>query len=166
MEKSYVLSALVDNHPGVLSRISGLFTRRDYNIDSLTVAATEHINVSRMTISVTGEPSVVEQIEKQLAKQEDVRNVVFLSTDNAVIREYVLIKICCDISRRHEVISTGSIFRAKVIDVSEHSLMFELTGDSGKVDAFIELMKPFKILQVVRSGVSALPRGEGFKDEK
>ncbi len=159
MEKSYVLSALVDNHPGVLSRISGLFTRRDYNIDSLTVAATEHSDLSRMTITVTGEPATIEQIEKQLAKQEDVKGVVFLDGSNAVCREYVLVKVKCDISHRHEVISTGSIFRAGVIDVSENTLMFELTGDSGKVDAFIELMKPFEILQVVRSGVSALPRG-------
>ncbi len=159
MEKKYVLSALVENHPGVLSRISGLFTRRDYNIDSLAVATTEDDNLSRMTITVTGEPEVVEQIEKQLAKQVDVRSVVFLNSGNAVLREYVLVKVRCDISRRHEVMSTGSIFRANVIDVSDKALMFELTGDSGKVDAFIELMKPFEITQVVRSGVSALERG-------
>ncbi len=159
MEKKYVLSALVENHPGVLSRISGLFTRRDYNIDSLAVATTEDDNLSRMTITVTGEPEVVEQIEKQLAKQVDVRSVVFLDSSNAVLREYVLVKVKCDISRRQEVMSTGSIFRAKVIDVSDKALMFELTGDSSKVDAFIELMKPFEITQVVRSGVSALPRG-------
>ncbi len=159
MLKSYVLSALVDNHPGVLSRISGLFTRRDYNIDSLTVAATENPEISRMTITVTGEPEAVEQIEKQLAKQQDVRYVDFLDEKCAVIREYVLVKVRCETKKRQEVICTGDIFRAKVTDVSDHTLMFELTGDSGKVDAFIELMKPFEIIQVVRSGVSALPRG-------
>ncbi len=159
MEKYYVLSALVDNHPGVLSRISGLFTRRDYNIDSLTVATTENPKLSRMTITVKGESATVEQIEKQLEKQHDVKSVTFLETSSSVMREYVLVKVKCEMAKRQEVICTGEIFRAKVVDVSDNSLMFELSGDSGKVDAFIDLMKPFTILQVVRSGVSALPRG-------
>jgi len=155
----YILSALVENRAGVLSRISGLFTRRGYNIDSLSVAETENPRVSRMTISVRADEAMAEQIKKQIEKQVDVLEVEEMGYFTSVVREHVLIKIAAAAENRLSVIAVADIFRANVIDVSPETMMIELTGDTTKVDAFVEVVRPFGIRQVVRSGVTALRRG-------
>ena len=159
MEKRYVYSALVENRPGVLSRVSGLFTRRGYNIDSLTVAETENPAYSRMTIALHSDARTAEQIRHQLRKLIDVIEVVELSEGASVTREHVLIKLAASAEDRMSVISLTSIFRANIVDVSPDNMIVELTGDSTKTEAFIEIVRPFGILQAVRSGVSGLERG-------
>ncbi|MCR5742134.1 MAG: acetolactate synthase small subunit [Lachnospiraceae bacterium] len=154
-----VLSLLVDNQAGVLSRVSGLFSRRGYNIDSLTVGETENPSYSRMTVVADGEPEVLEQIEKQLAKLVDVVEITNLTPDKSVTRELVLVKVSADNENRHKVTEIADIFRAKIVDVSENSIMMELTGNMAKIEAFISLLKPFTLLQLVRTGVTGLLRG-------
>lgn len=154
-----VLSLYVDNTFGVLSRISGLFSRRGYNIDSLTVAATEDPAYSRMTVVVNGDDQILDQITKQLAKLEDVREIKVLSGDNSVCRELVLVKVEAGEKERQSIISTSDIFRAKIVDVSKDSLMIELTGTQAKIDAFINLLDGFKIREMVRTGITGLYRG-------
>lgn len=154
-----VLSLLVDNIPGVLSRVTGLFSRRGYNIDSLTVGVTEDERFSRMTVAVTGDHPVLEQISSQLLKLEDVRTITKLTDDGSVCRELVLVKVISDASTRQEVIAVADIFRAKIVDVSTDSLMIELTGNQAKIDAFIHLLEGFKITELVRTGITGLCRG-------
>lgn len=154
-----VLSLLVDNIPGVLSRVTGLFSRRGYNIDSLTVGVTEDERFSRMTVAVTGDHPVLEQISNQLLKLEDVRTITKLTDDGSVCRELVLVKVISDASTRQEVIAVADIFRAKIVDVSTDSLMIELTGNQAKIDAFIHLLEGFKITELVRTGITGLCRG-------
>lgn len=154
-----VLSLLVDNIPGVLSRVTGLFSRRGYNIDSLTVGVTEDERFSRMTVAVTGDHPVLEQISSQLLKLEDVRTITKLTDDGSVCRELVLVKVISDASTRQEVIAVADIFRAKIVDVSMDSLMIELTGNQAKIDAFIHLLEGFKITELVRTGITGLCRG-------
>lgn len=158
-KKRYVFSALVENRPGVLSRVSGLFTRRGYNIDSLTVAETEKPEVSRMTIALHSDANTAEQIRHQLEKLIDVLEVRELTEGASVTREHVLIKIAVSAEERMAVISLTNIFRANIVDVSSDNMMVELTGDSTKTEAFIEIVRPFGILQAVRSGISGLERG-------
>ncbi len=155
-----VLSILVDNTSGVLSRVSGLFSRRGYNIDSVSVAETENPLYSRMTVAVSGEEHTLEQIEKQLSKLEDVREITELSDTNAVCRELVLVMIQADKTQRQEVIAVADIFRANIVDVAPETLMIELTGNQAKVDAFIRLLDGFKIVKFVRTGVTGLIRGQ------
>lgn len=158
-QKRYVFSALVDNRPGVLSRVSGLFTRRGYNIDSLTVAETENPLYSRMTIALHSDPGTAEQIRHQLGKLIDVREITELTEGQSVTREHVLIKIAVSAEERMAVISLTNIFRANIVDVSGENMIVELTGDSTKTEAFIEIVRPFGIQQAVRSGISGLERG-------
>ena len=146
-----VLSILVDNTAGVLSRISGLFSRRGYNIDSVSVAETENPLYSRMTVAVTGEDLTLEQIEKQLAKLEDVRDITELTSANSVCRELVLVVVQADASKRQEVIAVANIFRANIVDVAPETMMIELTGNQAKVDAFIRLFDGFTIQKIVRT---------------
>lgn len=155
-----VLSILVDNTSGVLSRVSGLFSRRGYNIDSVSVAETENPMFSRMTVAVTGEEQILEQIEKQLQKLEDVREITELSDRNSVCRELVLVVIQADAAKRQEVIAVANIFRANIVDVAPETLMIELTGNQAKVDAFIRLLDGFTIQKLVRTGVTGLIRGQ------
>ena len=155
-----VLSLLVDNTAGVLSRISGLFSRRGYNIDSVSVAETENPLFSRMTVAVTGEELTLEQIEKQLAKLEDVREITELTDGNSVCRELALIVVEVGATRRQEVIAVADIFRANIVDVAPETMMIELTGNQGKVDAFIRLLDGFTIQKLVRTGVTGLIRGQ------
>lgn len=155
-----VLSLLVDNTAGVLSRISGLFSRRGYNIDSVSVAETENPLFSRMTVAVTGEELTLEQIEKQLAKLEDVREITELTDGNSVCRELALIVVEAGATRRQEVIAVADIFRANIVDVAPETMMIELTGNQGKVDAFIRLLDGFTIQKLVRTGVTGLIRGQ------
>lgn len=156
-----VLSILVDNTAGVLSRVSGLFSRRGYNIDSVSVAETENPLFSRMTVAATGEEHNLDQIKKQLQKLEDVREITELSDGASVCRELVLVKIQADAAKRQEVISVVNIFRANIVDVAPESLMIEMTGNQAKVDAFIRLLEGFEILSLVRTGVTGLTRGHG-----
>ena len=142
-----VFSILVENSAGVLSRVAGLFSRRGYNIDSLTVGETTDPKVSRMTVTVTGDDDVLEQIEKQLSKLIDVKEVVELPAEASVCRELVLVKVECDTTRRQEIIAISDIFRANIVDVSTESVIIELTGAQSKLNAFIELLNGFKITE-------------------
>jgi acetolactate synthase-1/3 small subunit len=155
----HVLSILVENQAGVLSRVSGLFSRRGYNIDSLSVGETEDPAISRMTIVVRGDDQILEQIEKQLNKLIDVIKVVELNPEQSVFRELALIKVKTDLSTRASVIEVVGIFRANIVDVSNDSLTIEMTGDEAKIDAFINLMNSYTILEVVRTGLTAIERG-------
>lgn len=156
-----VLSILVENTAGVLSRISGLFSRRGYNIDSLSVGETENPKYSRMTVAVSGEDGILEQIRKQLAKLEDVVDITELTNGGSVCRELVLVKVQADRKERQAVISVADIFRAKIVDVAPESLMVELTGNQAKIDAFIKLLEGFTIKEFVRTGITGLVRGAG-----
>lgn len=160
MEEKYILSVLVKNSSGVLSRVSGLFSRRGYNIDSLTVGRTENKEISRMTITLNGDIDVLEQVVKQLNKLEDVIRVVNLKESNSVYRELVLIKVKADAEKRASINEIVKIFRCKIIDVSVDTLTIELTGDGNKVSALIKLMEEYGIEELVRTGVTALQRGE------
>lgn len=156
-----VLSLLVDNTSGVLSRIAGLFSRRGYNIDSISSGVTEDPKFSRLTVAVTGEELTLEQIEKQLGKLEDVREITELKDNNSVCRELVLVKVMADAKERQSIISVAGIFRANVVDVAIDSLMIELTGNQNKIDAFIKLLDGFVIKELVRTGLTGLTRGSG-----
>lgn len=159
MEK-HVLSVLVKNSSGVLTRVSGLFARRGFNIDSLTVGSTENPNISRMTIALMGNDDVLEQFIKQLNKLEDVLRVLELSADNSVYRELVLIKVKADAEKRSAINEVVKIFRSKIIDVSPNSLTIELTGDESKISALIKLMEEYGIKELVRTGVTGLERSD------
>ena len=154
-----VFSILVENSAGVLSRVAGLFSRRGYNIDSLTVGETTGPKVSRMTVTVTGDDDVLEQIEKQLSKLIDVKEVVELPAEASVCRELVLVKVECDTTRRQEIIAISDIFRANIVDVSTESVIIELTGAQSKLNAFIELLNGFKITELARTGITGHARG-------
>lgn len=159
--KKMVLSILVDNTAGVLSRVSGLFSRRGYNIDSLTVGVTQDSLYSRMTVVVNGDDQILEQIGKQLLKLEDVREVRELLPEEAVCRELILVKVLSTIEERQAVIAVADIFRAKIVDIAMESLMIELTGNQAKIDAFIKLLEGFTIKEMVRTGIAGLARGSG-----
>jgi len=151
----------VDNTAGVLSRVSGLFSRRGYNIDSLTVGVTQDPLYSRMTVVVNGDDQILEQIGKQLLKLEDVREVRELLPEESVCRELILVKVLASIEERQAVIAVADIFRAKIVDVAMESLMIELTGNQAKIDAFIKLLEGFTIKEMVRTGITGLARGSG-----
>lgn len=159
--KKMVLSILVDNTAGVLSRVSGLFSRRGYNIDSLTVGVTQDPFYSRMTVVVNGDDQILEQIGKQLLKLEDVREVRELLPEESVCRELILVKVLAAVEERQAVIAVADIFRAKIVDVAMESLMIELTGNQAKIDAFIKLLEGFTIKEMVRTGITGLARGSG-----
>jgi acetolactate synthase-1/3 small subunit len=158
--KKMVLSVLVDNTAGVLSRVAGLFSRRGYNIDSLTVSETEHKAFSKMTIVSHGDDEILEQIFKQVAKLEDVKEIIQLHDQNSVCRELILCKVGVNAASRQQVIAIADIFRAKIVDVAEDSMMIELTGNQSKLDAFIGLLGDFEIKELVRTGVTGLTRGK------
>ncbi len=158
--KKKVLSILVDNTPGVLSRVAGLFSRRGYNIDSLTVGETENEAFSRMTVVVRGDDQILDQIEKQVAKLEDVRSVKELKNEESVCRELVLITIGVSAEERPNVVAIADqIFRAKIVDVSKDTMMIELTGSQSKINAFINLLEEYEIKEIVRTGIAGLSRG-------
>ncbi|HZK20548.1 MAG TPA: acetolactate synthase small subunit [Treponemataceae bacterium] len=159
--QKYVLSVLVENHAGVLSRVSGLFSRRGYNIDSLTVGETHHVGRSRMTIVVQGDDKILEQITKQLAKLVEVISIKHCESDVTVFREMALIKVGVSADQRSGVLETANIFRARIVDVAEESLVVEATGSQEKVGSLIKLLEPFGILELVRTGLTAMGRGTG-----
>jgi acetolactate synthase-1/3 small subunit len=158
-QKRHIISALVYNKPGVLARISTLFAARGYNIDSLAVGETDNPEISRMTIVVRGDEKILEQVEKQLNKIIDVIKVYEFSKIDHVERDLVLIKVNATNKTRAEIIEIAEIFRAKIIDVSHQTLVLEITGDEDKISAFINLLKPYGIKELVRTGVIAMARG-------
>lgn len=158
--KKHVLSVLVENHSGVLSRVSGLFSRRGYNIDSLSVGETEEPKISRMTIVVNADDYTLEQIKKQLNKLIDVIKIIELKEDNAIYRELALIKISATKQNRVEIIEIANIFRAHIVDVANESVVIEATGDQGKISALSNMLMPYGIKEVIRTGLTALERGE------
>ncbi|MFA6913599.1 MAG: acetolactate synthase small subunit [Endomicrobiia bacterium] len=155
----HTISVLVENKFGVLARISTLFAARGFNIDSLSVGETENSNISRMTIVVNGDNSVLEQVEKQLNKLIDVIKVSNFSETEFIQRDLALIKISVNKNSRTEVIQIINIFRAKIVDVSSDSIIAEITGDEEKIEAFLTLLKPFTIKEMCRTGIIAMARG-------
>ncbi len=154
-----VLQLLVDNTSGVLSRISGLFSRRGYNIDSITAGLTADPRFTRITIVTSGDDEILDQIEKQVSKLVDVRDIKELKPENSVYRELAMIKVRAGSEQRQGVISIADIFRAKIVDVAPDSLIIELTGDQNKIDAFISLFEGYEILELARTGIAGLGRG-------
>ena len=159
---SKVFQLLVDNTSGVLSRISGLFSRRGYNIESITAGTTADPKYTRITIVATGDDEILEQIEKQLRKLTDVRDIKELKPGNSVYRELAMIKVEADAVQRGQIMTIVDMFRAKIIDVADESLIIETTGNTQKVDALIGLLQGYTILEIARTGIAGLTRG---KDE-
>lgn len=158
MEK-YTLSVLVENHAGVLSKVTGLFSRRGFNIHSLAVGVTNDETISRITIEVLGDEATVEQIAKQLNKLIDVIKIKTLREDEVVKRGLLLVKVRTTAKNRSEVIQISDIFRAKIVDLSQSTITAELTGNDSKLDAFLELISPYGVEEIARTGMIALERG-------
>ncbi len=154
-----IFSVLVENNPGVLARVAGLFSRRGYNIDSLTVSRTDDSTVSRMTIVVAGDDLVLDQVAKQLRKLVDVIRVRDITNDPHVERELILIKVSAESDKRSEIMQMVEIFRGRIVDVGEHTWIVEVTGDEGKLTAFENAMKPFGVVEMVRTGKVAMQGG-------
>ncbi|MDD3823137.1 MAG: acetolactate synthase small subunit [Sphaerochaetaceae bacterium] len=155
----YTLGILVNNQPGVLSRVVGLFSRRGYNIDSLSVGETEDPKISRITIVVTGDRPIVEQIEKQVAKLIDVITVVELTLQGSIQCELLLVKVTTSEKTRAAVVELSEIFKAKIMDVTETTLTMQITGNMDKVASFLHLLRPYGITELVRTGMTAMERG-------
>jgi acetolactate synthase-1/3 small subunit len=157
--RQQIVSALVENRAGTLSRVSGLFARRGFNIDSLTVGETEDPSISRMTIAVTGDDAVLEQIVKQLGKLVDVIAIRELDNAACIRREIMLVKVKADEKTRHALIQIAGIFRSRVIDVSTDTITIEATGDMEKLNGLLMLLSPYGVLELARTGLVALERG-------
>ena len=158
----HILSVLVENHAGVLSRVAGLFSRRGFNIDSLAVGITENPDISRMTIVVDGDDYTVEQVSKQLNKLIDVIKIKQLDKSDSVSRELALIKVHATASTRPEIIQIVEIFRAKIVDVSKNTLTIEASGSTEKVAALEDMLRQFSIKEIVRTGTIAIERGNKY----
>ena len=156
----HVLSALVQNQPGVLAHVSGMLASRGFNIDSLAVGETEDPNLSRMTFVVKGDDGVLDQVRKQLDKVVSVVQVQDVSGEDHVERDLMLIKVTCPSDKRPEVFQLAESFRGRVVDIQHQNVMIEISGTEGKVEAFIELMRPYGILELARTGRIALVRGQ------
>ncbi len=154
-----VFQLLVDNNSGVLSRISGLFSRRGYNIESITAGVTADARYTRITICTSGDDEVLEQIEKQLAKLEDVRDIKELKPDESVYRELAMVKVKITPQERQTIVATTEIFRGNIIDVSPDCVIIEITGNQSKVDAFLRLLDGHEVLELARTGIAGLTRG-------
>ncbi|WP_068780129.1 MULTISPECIES: acetolactate synthase small subunit [unclassified Paenibacillus] len=159
MMKNHVIAVLVNDQPGVLQRVSGLFGRRGYNIESITVGQSEEPGLSRMVIVTEGDDTTLEQIEKQLYKLIDVIKVVNLSANPMVSRELALIKVKAEPAERPEIMGVVETFRAAVVDIGAGSMMVQVIGDTEKIDAMIELLHPYGIRELSRTGVTAMTRG-------
>jgi acetolactate synthase-1/3 small subunit len=155
----HTISVLVENKPGVLTRISTLFAARGYNIDSLAVGETDDPTVSRMTIVVAGDEAILEQVKKQLNKLIDVIKVSDFLNVAHVERDLILLKVKADKSVRNEILQIVDIFRAKIVDVSANTVIIEMTGDEDKIQALINMLKPFGIKEMARTGIIAMARG-------
>lgn len=154
-----VFQLLVDNTSGVLSRISGLFSRRGYNIESITAGVTADPKYTRITITTSGDDDILEQIEKQVSKLVDVRDIRVLEPEDSVYHELVLIKIRINTENRQALISLADVFEGKVIDLSKDSMIIEIVGSKSKVSSFLELVEDYEILELARTGITGLQRG-------
>ena len=157
--KKQVFSLLVNNNTGLLSRVAGLFSRRGYNIDSITSGTTMNKSLTRITVVATGDEQSLLQIEKQLAKLEDVVDIKILKDGESVCRELIMLKVKANAAQRAEIVAVADIFRAKIVDVETESLMLEMTGNLSKVEAFLNLMSAYEILELARTGITGLSRG-------
>ena len=158
--RKQTLAVIVENNPGVLARVAILFRRRGYNIESLTVGATENSNISRMTLVVQGDDRIIEQITKQLHKLIEVLKIVDLTDVKAVERELVLVKVKADKNVRADIVQIVDIFRGRIVDIGKNSLIIEATGNTDKIDAIEDFLRPFGIIELVRTGKVAMLRGE------
>ncbi|WFF40900.1 acetolactate synthase small subunit [Salinicola endophyticus] len=156
----HIISILLENEPGALSRVVGLFSQRNFNIETLNVAPTEDPSLSRLTVTTVGDDRVIEQITKHLNKLIDVVKLVDLTEGNHIERELMLVKVKALGASRDEVKRTADIFRAQVVDVTPSVYTVQITGDAGKLDAFVQAMAPIGILEVARTGVSGIARGD------
>ncbi len=154
-----VFQLLVDNNSGVLSRVAGLFSRRGYNIDSITAGVTADPQYTRITIATSGDDEILDQIEKQLAKLVDVRDIKELKPGESVYRELAMVKVKATDMQRQAIIAIADIFRAKIVDVAPKSLIIELTGNQDKIDAFLNLLNGYEIVELARTGIAGLGRG-------
>ena len=161
----HTVTALVEDRPGVLNRISSMFRRRGYNISSLAVGQSETEGLSRMTFVVEGDPDTVEMVSKNLHKLVEVIKVVNISQDNVVSRELAFVRVESDASSRSEIMQIVDIFRAKIVDVSQGTLIIEVTGDEDKVDSLVDLLGIFGVKEVMRTGTIAMSRGVSFEQE-
>ncbi len=157
--KFHTLLVTVENQPGVLTRVTTLFRRRGYNIESLSVGASEDQSLSRITIVVYGDDAVIEQVTKQLHKLIEVTKIVDITDDKYVERELVLLKVNADNSNRADIVQIVDIFRSRIVDIGHDTLIIEATGDAGKIDAIQESLRPYGIIELVRTGKIALTRG-------
>lgn len=157
--KKKVFQLLVENTSGALSRISGLFSRRGYNIESITAGVTADPKITRITIVASGDDEILDQIEKQVSKLVDVVDIKELKPEHSVYRELALIKVRTDESRRESIISLANVFRANIIDVSFDGVIIEMTGGQDKIDAFLNLLSGYDILEIARTGIAGLRRG-------
>jgi acetolactate synthase-1/3 small subunit len=159
MEESHILTALVEDRPGVMQRVSGLFRKRNFNIDSISVGHSEKKGVSRMTLTVTGDDKVLEQVIKQLNKLVEVIKVSKIDKSDCVARELALVKVVTKSENiRAEIVQYANIFRGRIVDVRKDSLIVEITGDSAKIDAFEKLMESYGIKELARTGITAMTR--------
>ena len=154
-----VFQLIVDNTSGVLSRISGLFSRRGYNIESITAGVTADPRFTRITIVTSGDADILDQIEKQVSKLIDVRDIRELVPDESVYRELIMVKVRAKADQRQGVIALTDVFRAKVVDITGDSMIIELTGNQPKIDAFLNLLSDYEILELARTGIAGLARG-------
>ena len=157
--RKQVFSLLVNNNAGLLSRVAGLFSRRGYNIDSITSGTTMNKSVTRITVVASGDEQILSQIQKQLAKLEDEIDIKILKDGQSVCRELIMVKVKANAAQRAEVIAVADIFRAKIVDVEPESLMLEMTGTESKVQAFLDLLSAYEILELARTGITGLSRG-------
>lgn len=155
-EKEYVLSVLAHNNPGVLLRISGLFSRRCYNILSIVAAQTENAEYSRILIVVLGDDRIVRQVDKQLCKLEDIEEVSVLDREKAVVREHLLIKVERTLQNSEKLVEIANVFHANILNVEPDSMIMELTGDASAINSFIELYNPYHVLKILRTGSMAM----------
>jgi acetolactate synthase I/III small subunit len=161
MNTKHTVVALVEDHPGVLNRVSSLFRRRGFNIDSITVGSTETEGISRMTLMIDGATTQVEQVEKQLYKLIDVVKVSDITNESIIARELALIKVRCNNLNRHEIVQLAGIFRADIVDVTDTTLVVQAVGEEEKMENLIQVLKPYGIREIVRTGRVALTRGVG-----
>lgn len=164
--KKQVVSMLVDNNAGVLARISSLFARKGYNIDSLTVSATDNEEISRITITASGDKQTIQQILSQTGKLIEVRSVVALDAETSIQRELLLVKVAADESIRSAIREVADIYKASVVDLSIDSMVVELTGKPSKIDGFLAVIEQYEILEMCRTGVTALARGSNVQGQQ
>ena len=164
--KKYTITALVANKSGVLTRVSGLFARRGFNIESLCVCTTEDEALSRMTIVLNGDDAILAQMTKQLDKLIDVKKIAVADEGNTIYRELLLVKVSAPADKRSEIIEIKEVYKAKIVDLSPETLVLEITGEPNKLDGFVQVIEPYGILEMARTGVTALSRGASCLNDR